>query len=74
MNSLYIGRLYITFESLGCAAGSIEAALDYVRNRNQFGKKVIQFQIIQEKLLRTIAEIESTMMLALRVASLYLSG
>ena len=32
-NSLYIGRLCVTFMSIGCAAGAIEACLNYVKTR-----------------------------------------
>lgn len=43
-----------------------------MKNRKQFNKNIASFQIIQEKIVRTLGEIEACMMMALRVADLYI--
>jgi alkylation response protein AidB-like acyl-CoA dehydrogenase len=36
--------------ALGTAQGAFDRALDYVKQREQFGKKIVQFQVTQHKL------------------------
>ena len=38
--------------SLGLAAGALEAALEYVEERKQFGKPIVEFQAVQMKTRR----------------------
>src|SRR5699024_6906856 len=43
-------RADVAHIAAGVTGGAFVAALDYVKERDQFGKKLGQFQIIQEKL------------------------
>ncbi|MBN2809789.1 MAG: acyl-CoA dehydrogenase family protein [Deltaproteobacteria bacterium] len=51
-------RVFITAGALGMAQGCINASLKYVRERNQFGKAIGGFQLVQEVIARLAAEIE----------------
>ncbi len=52
--------------SLGLAAGALEAALDYVGERQQFGKTVIEFQAVQMKLAEMAMRVEAARLLIYR--------
>ena len=52
------GRLLIASLALGTAQGAYERALDYTKQREQFGKKIIQFQVNQHKLAEMATKIE----------------
>lgn len=45
-------RADVAWIAAGLQAGALEAAIRYVREREQFGRKVAGFQLIQEKLAR----------------------
>jgi glutaryl-CoA dehydrogenase len=63
-------RLTVAFGALGHAVGSFDAALTYCRDRRQFGKPLVSFQIVQERLVRMLAEVTSMQLFCLRVARL----
>jgi glutaryl-CoA dehydrogenase len=63
-------RLTVAFGALGHAVGSFDAALTYCRERRQFGKPLVSFQIVQERLVRMLAEVTSMQLFCLRVARL----
>jgi alkylation response protein AidB-like acyl-CoA dehydrogenase len=73
-NILKHSRIYIAWLATGCAAGAIEAALKYTSQRKQFGKSIDSFQIIQEKLQRAVANVESMIQMCHRVSVLYQQG
>ncbi|MGX7091102.1 acyl-CoA dehydrogenase family protein [Hutsoniella sourekii] len=52
----------------GATAGAFEAALKYVREREQFGKPIAGFQLIQEKLARMAMNSQATLAIAFRLA------
>jgi alkylation response protein AidB-like acyl-CoA dehydrogenase len=43
-------RIQIAAQAVGTAQGAFDRALDYVRQRQQFGKKLAQFQVTRHKL------------------------
>lgn len=51
-------RLYVAWIATGIAAGAYEAALKYTLKRQQFGKPIAQFQLVQERLSRMLALVE----------------
>ena len=63
-------RLTAAFAALGHAVGSYDAALSYCRTRKQFGKPLISFQIVQERLVRMLAEVTAMQLYCLRVGRL----
>jgi alkylation response protein AidB-like acyl-CoA dehydrogenase len=52
------GRLFIASLALGTAQGAFDRALDYTKQREQFGKKIIRFQVTQHKLAEMATKIE----------------
>ncbi len=52
------GRLSIAAMGLGCAQGAYELALQYSKEREQFGKKISEFQTIAFKLADMALKIE----------------
>ncbi|HET6406103.1 MAG TPA: acyl-CoA dehydrogenase family protein [Candidatus Thermoplasmatota archaeon] len=68
MKTLDAGRIAIGSLALGMAQGAYETALNYVKEREQFGKKVGSFQAIQFKLANMATEIDASRLLLLRAA------
>jgi alkylation response protein AidB-like acyl-CoA dehydrogenase len=68
------GRISIAALSLGIAQGAFEAALNYSKQRQQFGKPISEFQAIQWKLADMATEIEAARLLTLRAASMKDAG
>jgi alkylation response protein AidB-like acyl-CoA dehydrogenase len=51
-------RLLVAAQAIGIAQGAFDRALDYVKGRSQFGKRIAQFQITQHKLADMATKIE----------------
>lgn len=68
------GRISIAALSLGIAAGAFDAALKYAGEREQFGKKISQFQGISFKLADMATEIEAAELLTFQAADLKNKG
>ena len=58
------------WEALGHAVASYEIAVDYAKNRRQFGKPIASFQLVQAKLAEMLAEITSMQLYCFRMAQL----
>ena len=68
------GRISIAALSLGVAQGAYEAALNYSKERKQFGKAIGEFQAIQWKLADMATEIDAARLLTMRAASMKDAG
>ena len=64
------GRISIAALSLGIAQGAYEAALQYAKERQQFGRPIADFQAIQFKLADMATEIEVARLLTYHAADL----
>jgi glutaryl-CoA dehydrogenase len=67
-------RTTCTWGALGHAVGAYDAALTYAKERTQFGKPLASFQIVQEKLVRMLAEITGMQLYCMQLARLEESG
>ena len=67
-------RADVAHIATGVTGGSYTAALKYVKERDQFGKKVSQFQIIQEKLARMQANTTAAIGYSVRLAEMLEEG
>jgi glutaryl-CoA dehydrogenase len=67
-------RAMVASECIGHAVASYEAALTYAQDREQFGKPIAGFQIIQQKLANMLAEITNMQLLCFRLAQLQGEG
>ena len=68
------GRISIAALSLGIAKGAFEAALKYSSEREQFGKKINQFQGISFKLAEMATKIEAATLLTHKAGRLKNDG
>jgi alkylation response protein AidB-like acyl-CoA dehydrogenase len=64
------GRIGIAALSVGLAQGAYEAALNYAKERRQFGQPIGEFQAIQWKLADNAMRIEAARLLTYRAAYL----
>ena len=67
-------RNHCAFSALGHAVAAYDAALSYCRERVQFGKPLIAFQIVQDRLVKMLAEIVAMQLYCFRTAQLDESG
>lgn len=63
-------RYVIGWNAAGMQIGAYEAALRYAMGREQFGRPIAGFQLIQEKLVRMLGNASATLSLAIRLTSL----
>jgi len=63
-------RAAVAWESVGCATGAYEHALRYAQTRQQFGRPIARFQLIQDLLFRMLGNITSTQTLCLRLSQM----
>jgi len=69
MKGLDGGRLNIGACSLGGARASLEAALEHVKVRQQFGRALAEFQALQFKLADMATELEAARLMLYRAAT-----
>jgi glutaryl-CoA dehydrogenase len=63
-------RYTVAWRALGLALGAYEAALAYAKEREQFGRPIASYQLVQDKLSRMLAEITAMQLLCLRLSEL----
>jgi glutaryl-CoA dehydrogenase len=60
-------RSDVAWIATGIQAGAFEAALKYVREREQFGRQLGSFQLVQEKLARMLGNVTASLSLVVRL-------
>lgn len=72
-----ICMVHLSHTRLSCAAGAVglaraarEAAVDYANQRQQFGQKIGQFQMIQDQIAQMVVQEEAARLLVYRAAAL----
>ncbi|HKG26286.1 MAG TPA: acyl-CoA dehydrogenase family protein, partial [Thermomicrobiales bacterium] len=61
------GRGNVAWAALGEAIACYEIALDYAKRREQFGKPIAAFQLVQAKLVHTLGEITKSQLLLVQL-------
>lgn len=74
MGNLDVGRIGIAAQALGIAEAALEAATDYARERQQFGRPIAQQQGIGFKLADMATAVEAAKLLVYRAADLRAEG
>jgi alkylation response protein AidB-like acyl-CoA dehydrogenase len=69
MAALDKGRMSLAAGSVGIAQGCLDASIAYARQREQFGRPIARFQLVQELIADMAVEIEAARMLVMRVAA-----
>lgn len=67
-------RYGVAWEAIGHAVAAYEYALAYAQERVQFGKPLVAFQLVQQKLAWMLAEITSMQFLCFRLSQLLAAG
>ncbi len=74
IETLNEGRIGIGAQMVGLAQGALDATLRYVQEREQFGKRVADFQGVQFQLARMATELEAARLLVYNAARLKDAG
>jgi len=67
-------RNVVAWGALGHATAAYEIAMDYAGMRSQFGKPLVSFQIVQDRLVKMLAEVCSMQLYCLRLGRLMEEG
>jgi glutaryl-CoA dehydrogenase len=71
---LRMTRAFVAWEAVGCAMGAYEHALAYAQTREQFGKPIAKFQLIQDLLVKMLGNITSSLCMVVRLSQLQDEG
>ncbi|AWT35462.1 glutaryl-CoA dehydrogenase [Deinococcus arenae] len=71
---LKLTRAGVAWQGVGCAMGAYELALAYAQTREQFGKRIGEFQLIQNHLVHMLGNVTSMLALCLRLSHLADAG
>ena len=71
---LRMTRAGVAWMAAGCARGAYENALRYACSREQFGKPIGGFQLVQDLLVRMLGNVTSSLALCARLAQLQDQG
>ncbi len=71
---LKMTRAGIYWMAVGCARGAYEHALDYSKQREQFGRPIAGFQLVQDLLVRMLANVTSSTAMCVRLFQMQDAG
>ncbi|MEV7932531.1 MULTISPECIES: acyl-CoA dehydrogenase family protein [unclassified Curtobacterium] len=71
---LRLTRTEVAWQAIGIAIGAYEAALDYARNRIQFGKPIAAHQMVQDLLVRSLMNITASIALCTQASAMQDQG
>ena len=63
-------RLGVAWEAVGCAKGAYDVALAYAKQREQFGRPIGGFQLVQDMLVRMLGNITASQCMVFRLGML----
>ena len=67
-------RAGVAWESIGCMMGAYENALDYAIKRQQFGKPIGSFQLVQDLLVKMLGNITACLSMVVQLSRLQDAG
>jgi hypothetical protein len=68
MKGLESGRLSVAAGAVGIQEACLDACLDFVRTRRQFGRRIGDFQLVQQEIAHMHVDLEATRLLTLYAA------
>jgi glutaryl-CoA dehydrogenase len=71
---LRMTRAGVAWEAVGCAMGAYEHALAYAQKRNQFGRPIGSFQLVQDLLVNMLGNIVASQCMVLRLSQMQDAG
>ncbi|PRY52207.1 glutaryl-CoA dehydrogenase [Geodermatophilus tzadiensis] len=69
-NVLRATRVSVAWSAVGCSRGAYEHALRYAMGRDQFGRSITSFQLVQDLLFRMLGNITASAALCARASQL----
>ncbi|MCY1704204.1 acyl-CoA dehydrogenase family protein [Deinococcus sp. SL84] len=67
---LKLTRAGVAWQGVGCAMGAYELALAYAQQRKQFGKRIGEFQLVQNHLVLMLADVTAMLGMVTRLSHL----
>ncbi len=71
---LRVTRAGVAWQAVGCAMGAYEHALAYAKEREQFGRPIGGFQLVQDLLVKMLGNITASVTMCARLAQLQTEG
>jgi glutaryl-CoA dehydrogenase len=71
---LRMTRGFVAWEAVGCQMGAYENALLYAQQREQFGKPIASFQLVQDLLVKMVGNITACQCMVMRLSQLQDQG
>jgi len=71
---LRMTRAGVAWEAVGCAQGAYELSLRYAQEREQFGRPIGRFQLVQDLLVRMLGNITASQCLVMRLSQMQDAG
>jgi glutaryl-CoA dehydrogenase len=71
---LRLTRAGVAWQATGCARGAYEHALAYAGQRQQFGRPIAGFQLVQDLLVRMLSNVTASACLCVRLSQLQDQG
>ena len=69
-NVLRMTRAGVAWQAVGCARGAYESALKYTKKREQFGRPIASFQLIQNHLVEMLSNLTAMQTLCFRLSEM----
>jgi alkylation response protein AidB-like acyl-CoA dehydrogenase len=74
LSALDDGRMSLAASCVGLAQAAVDAMTSYAKQREQFGRPIAQFQLVQELIADAAVELEAARLMTWRVADLKARG
>lgn len=71
---LKVTRMGVAWAATGCGRGAYEHALAYTKTREQFGRPIAGFQLVQDLLVKMLANVTASTAVCVRVSQLQDAG
>jgi alkylation response protein AidB-like acyl-CoA dehydrogenase len=71
---LRMTRAFVAWESTGCGMGAYEHALTYAQTREQFGKPIAKFQLVQDLLAKMLGNVTASLCMVVRLSQMQDEG
>ena len=71
---LRLTRASVAWQAVGCARGAYEHALRYATERQQFGRPIGGFQLVQDQLVRMLGNVTASLCMTARLSQLQDAG
>lgn len=71
---LRVTRMDVAWQATGCARGAFEHALRYTKQREQFGRPIASFQLVQDLLVKMLANVTASTAMNARASQLQDAG